>query len=285
MKFSKFIFVILGISIITVVFFFLNNSRRNLPHREKVESFLNSLNYSALENLSRDDFSIKLDFEYGIWTMKNIFSYDEKGKLANIESRSGMCAELSQVTYEFIKPLFEDSHRIVFLRGNEESFFSAGSEAGATHYLIKLLPKDDDGSSKALAIDPSFGIYDYVNQLEGYAFVAKMPAIDLFADGSRDLTLWADTSYPILFLKDAGYMLSLAARRVDDKYDENNFALVISAVKEGGETGEPLFALMMRGGEFFAFKNREFVQKILDGQAAERISNILLSLFEGLPLS
>jgi hypothetical protein len=285
MKIKNKIWVIARVLIFSLLtaflFWLLTKPNKNLPYEQKIEQFLNSLQYSALNNFNRDDFYIQLDFKHGLWVMKNIFSYDQQGELINHQTRNGTCAELSQVTYNVVKPLFKNDYRIIFLKGNEETFFSADAGIGPTHYIIKIIPKkDSQNKSKVLAIDPSYKVYNYFSELKGYTFSEEMNHLDLFTGQSKDLTMKVGVSYPLLLLEESDCILSLAVKKVHDKYNQDNFALTIFANKKNDEISEGLFALMMREGDFFAVKNEDLISKILDENTKKKLSGMLLSLFK-----
>lgn len=262
------------------------NNQQNLPEEKKIMQFLSSLDYSALEDIKRDDFYIELNFKYDVWIMRNLFSYDQSGKLVNGISRSGTCAELSQVTHDFIKPLLEENYKISFLKGNEDLFFPGGADAEATHYVVKISPKEPDLSNQTeFIIDPSYGIYKPLSKLKGYTFSQEMESIDLFEGNSKDLAMKVGMSYPLLLLDDKQLILSLAVKKVDDQYDRNNFALAVFANKKGGKNVDLLFMLMLRGGDTFAYKNEELVEKILSKKNAENILKIFLPLFKKISFS
>lgn len=272
-----------------LIFFFLSAScinEKDFPQEEKIRQFLTSLHYSALDNLKRDNFYIELKFQQGVWIMRNIFLYDQSGKLANKISRSGTCAGLSQLTYDFIKPLLEDDYKISFLKGNEDLFFRGGVDAGATHYVINISPKDASlPDQRKFIIDPSYKTYKPLSKLKGYTFSQEMKSIDLFEDNSRDLAMKVGMSYPLLLLEDKKWILSLAVKKVDGQYDKNNFALAVFANKKESEVSDLLFTLMLREGEFFAYQNKERVKKILSKKITENLSQIILSLFKKISFS
>ncbi len=258
--------------------------RSGLPYEEEIRMFLDSLEYSALEDLSGKDAYITLDFENELWTLNNIFSYDTDGKLANTRTRRGVCTELCQATYEFIKKLFGDEYRISFLKGNENIFFSSEGGVGPTHYVIKVTPPDSFwGKRESLIIDPSYKIYDYLGKVQGYTFSEEMDSIDVFRNKARNITLPVGINYPLLLLEEKDYMLSLVAKKVDGKFNEENYSLVVFATKKALSESTPLILFVVRNGEFTAVKDDELIKQILDIQTARNLIDTVFSLFDKLP--
>lgn len=251
---------------------------QELPHQEEVKEILASLRYSALEDMAREDFGISLFFEHGAWVLENIFAYDAGGLLVNHQTKTGTCVHLCQITHELIRPLFEKDYQILFVKGNDDSFFDAEAGAGPTHYLLKLRPKDS--GKKALVLDPSYGLYDYKKNFADYYFAKTMEAIDLLAEDATNLALEVDTAYPLLLLNRGSQMLALSVRRVDGKYDSDNFALAVTLTKRHGEVGYPLFVFVMRGGEFLALRDEELIEARLNKKKYQEVSGLVFDLWQ-----
>ena len=277
--------IIAGVLVFVAVFlaliFFKGNQK--LAYEQDVRNFLYSLNYSALPDLVRPGTYISLDFDNEFWRLNNIFAYTKKGELVNVESKTGVCTELCQATYEFVEPLFGDDYEVSFLKGNENVFFSAEAGVGPTHYVVKVKPKGNFWQSqKSLLIDPSYKIYDYLEDVEGYTFSEEMDSIDVFGDYSQDITMPVGVNYPLLFLEDKEYMLSLAVKKVDDSYNKDNYGLVVFATKKGLLKSSPLIVFMIRDGEFSASKDGALIKDILDISTARKLIDTVFSLFKNI---
>ncbi len=258
-----------------------SRTQNGLPHEEAVRRFLDTLNYSSLEDLSREDVFISLDFEKDRWTLNNIFSYDENGDLSNIKTRSGVCTQLCQVTCEFIKPLFQRDYDITFLAGNENIFFGSRSDIGPTHYVVKISPKGNLSKiKKVLAIDPSYKKYDYLDNFQDYQFEYELSSIYMFDDQIKDITIPVKACYPMALTKRGNYLLCLTVEKINNKYDENNFALTVRAVEKRSFIGTCLLAIMKDDGELVVFKDERYIKTILDERPARKILERTLHLFK-----
>lgn len=275
---NKLYFVALGVCLLLGFYFLSLNWEKSLPRQKEINQFLDKLEYSVLEDVSRPDFYLKLNFDFKVWKLKNLFSYLDDGRLLNHKSLSGTCKQLTQVTYDFVKPWLEEDYEIIFAKGYEEKFFRDEAGAEPSHYFLKLIPRKEGG--KSLIIDPTYRIYAYREEVKGHLIVQESNYLHPFLAKERDLILPTDVNYPLLFLAKKGQMFSLLVRKIETKYDQNNHAVGIFFHKQYQVVSQPLFVLMVQEGELLGFKNQDLIAKIDNREVTDKLSNLVLSLFE-----
>jgi len=257
---------------------YLNSDK--LPLEEEITRFLNTLTYSSLDDLGRDETRISLNFANNTWTINNIFAYDEVGKIVNQGTRSGVCTQLSQITFGYLQSLLGEYYDIVFLQANEARFFSSSDNAGTTHFLLKATPKSNTKKlGKPLIVDPTFKVYNYIDRIENLEFSKDLANFSVFKNKTTDMSMFIDMQYPLTFSKDKKHLLSLVIKRVNNRYNKDNFALLIYATKEYSIRGHCIFGLINNNGKLEAFKLDPMLIKFLSKQDIVRIAAITNRLF------
>ncbi len=257
-------------------------AQKGLPHEKEVREFLSTLRYSAIDDLLRENVSISLDFSKQQWTLKNIFAYDSEGKLLNHKMRSGVCTQLSEVTYDFTKSLFGQDYRVSFLSAYEGSFFPAQGNIGPTHYLIKATPKN---GSQAIFIDPSYKKFGHEGEFRDYKFLNELSSLSAFDRKETGITLPVSHNYPIILSKDGNWILSMVAAKINENFNKDNFAILVRAVKKYEPSGKAACLVFIRKeGKEELYTNKELTTKILGEAMAEKFLSRMLSLFKNISM-
>ncbi|MFC1753359.1 hypothetical protein ACFL96_08205 [Thermoproteota archaeon] len=266
--------------IVTAFLFFFKAKAEKLPHKKEVVAFLDSLTYSALDNLLKEDVRISVDTKNGSWTLHNIFSYDKDGEIVNFKTRSGACVELSRIAYKFAKGLFGKDYRVTYLAAIESRFFPLDAGGGMTHYLIKITPFE---SGRALFIDPSYRAYDFLDNVKDYDIKDETSTIPVFDRGIRDVSLYVDTGYPLYLSQDSTHIFSIAVKRVSGKLDQDNYAILISATEQySGARIKNFLIVAKQDGKVDAFRDMDMIGSLIDAKTAKVFIERIVSLFENL---
>lgn len=246
--------------------------RANLPHYDKIMEILKPLEYSGIADMIKSDVDLKIDFPAGTWTVTNLHRFDDQGQIKLDHNRYGLCGELSAHVYTKIAPILEDHFDILFLRSVESGFFLRPK---STHIVILLTEKK---TQERFFIDPSFQRYGREEDFSDYLFFEAADPKTHLESLKTDVTFPADSQTPLLIRKD--FLICLGTELVEQKFDKDNFALVITANKRHEYSGRYVFALRRTEGKTSVFKNEPLLSQLLTLDEIDKISAKMTQWFE-----
>lgn len=249
---------------------------QDLPYYDKVMDILSPLEYSGIMDMMKPDVDLKIDFKNKNWTLTNIHEFDNEGFILLDHDRYGLCGELAAYVYKRIVPFMSDRFDIFLLKVSESGFFL---RPHSTHIILVLFDKT---THERFFIDPSFRRYGKEEDFNDYQFFEGANIKTHLASLQRDVTLGADVEAPLLIRKN--FLLCLSIESSDNNFDENNFAIAITANKRHEYSGRYVFALRKQNGKKLHFKNELLLSELLTNEEAEKIFSKVTEWFQKIDL-
>lgn len=246
------------------------------PFAKEIFEITGKLEYSGLPMFEQRDVFVSIDPEKRLWTVHNIHRFDENGDLILERNRYGTCGELVAYVYNYIKPLFGDSHEIEFVRAVQSGYFQTPK---ATHMVLFITPKEGARrNGEMLVLDPSFHRYGRIDEFEDYMFLERMPYVDFVEEKERNMTLPISISFPLLIKKN--YLLGIVIEDINGVFDRNNFLIAVTVTRKYNFAGRYLFAIRNVNGDKQAFENKLLSKNLLNEKEYEIIKERVREFFE-----
>ncbi|MBF0511727.1 MAG: hypothetical protein HQL13_05285 [Candidatus Omnitrophica bacterium] len=238
-----------------------------LPFYDQIIKIIEPLTYSGFPIIVKPQVSLSVDFEKREWTLRNIHTYDQRGRVILEQNKFGLCAELATYVFEKIKPFLTDRYEVKFAMVTERAFFSKNQ---SNHIVLLLFDKAD---GQAYLIDPSFHRYARAKDLPEYQVVKVQDSLVFETDRSPDFSFNAQQALP-LYIKD-DFLLSFSMTAVDGKFDKDNFAFVISATKKYQFASRDIIIVGKREKVLQDFEDEPMLKELLSFAEAQLLFNRL----------
>lgn len=274
--------VLLNISVITDSYskvIGLVLKRNGVPYYEDVMKIIRPLRYTALHSLLRPDVNIAIDFENGIWYLRNIHKFNEEGDIILENNNEGFCGQLAAYIYKKIKKLFDEKYVIRFVRVAESGFFLAPT---ASHFVLLITERSFIGTPKTYIIDPSFGRYGNTEDFDDYMYVESINILPILENKIRDALFYMDRSSAILIKNDA--LVSLAVEKVNNKFDRNNFRISLMKSRRYMFAGRYILSLQRNDGKDEVYENPSLVPRVFDTKDYQALRKRLMEWYNDIKM-
>lgn len=253
---------------------------KQAPHAQEVGRVLKPLRYSGLQTLMRPEVSLSINPSKQTWTMHHVHRFGPQGDALLEEGRYGICGELSEFTYQQIKPLFDPRHYLIeFVRVFQSEFFPAPISA---HYVLRISELAPPDPPKVFILDSSFGRYGPIEAFEDYLFNEPLAHVPFMHNHAPDETFHAGEGMPIL-LHSRG-LEGIFIGRENRRFDAKHYRLSLVATARYHYATRTLLIFRNKGGQVEVVENRHLVPQLLPRQEYEQLRQRLLDLFRGITI-
>ena len=228
------------------------------PLYDEIMNIMQPLEYSGVQSMISPKVNLKVTFNRWAWTLENIHSYDEQGRIVLEEGKYGLCAELATYLFEQLRPLLTPRYIVKFAMVTQADFFSSGQ---SNHIVLVLLDKAD---GQLYLIDPSFHKYGLAKNLKEYTILNVQDTLFFVKDRSSDYSFNVDQAVPLYIKGD--YLLSFSVTAVDGRFDKDNFIFAITASQRYKFAGVDIVLIGKRKGVFEDYEDINFLQTLLTQQ-------------------
>lgn len=241
---------------------------KDIPAYHQIMSLIEPLQYSGLQALLRDDVSLQVDFVTHTWSLRNIHRFDKDGNIILDEDRYGLCGELASFTYPKVRSLLGQQFDIEFVQVAESGFFL---QPQSSHIALIIHDKRTD---LAFLLDPSFHRYGPLQDFDNYLFYDRQKQLGFAINRTKDVTFEVESGTPILIRNNR--IIFLTVEEVDGKFNENNFAIALTATKRYHYAGRYVLLVRKKGGELEVLENLPLAEKIFPIETYKKLAQKIL---------
>ena len=253
------------------------------PHAKEVEQLLQRLRYTGIPMLLRDEVSLGLDFDRGLWWLRSLHRFDGAGNLILEEwngvpdGKSGTCGELGEYTSHAIRDLFGPDYQVRFVKCAQAGFFLSPE---ASHIVLEVQERARPGNLAATTylVDPSFRRYGPVSEFEDYYFFEGVERLPFAERRETDVSAPVHTYIPLLI--EGEFLLSLGVEKCNGKFDSGNFAISLALTRKHRYAGRYVLVLRRSEGKTDILEDRYLADRVLERDEYERVRRKLVSIFE-----
>jgi hypothetical protein len=243
------------------------------PYAQEIERVIKPLRYSMIPDLMRPEVRLSVDFQQKTWCMQNIHRFDNEGNIILAQGRYGACAELACYTYQKIGPFINGSYLIEFVKVLESSYFFSPSD---THTVLSL-HKYFSSPSEEYILDPSFRRYGNIRYFDDYLFFERDHSLPMLDAKETDLTFSTGRIFPILIKKP--FLIGITVDKVEDKFDRDNFALLLIFNLRHKYAGRVALQMRRRNGRIEILQNKFLAMAVFNPFEYVKIRSMFRRLF------
>lgn len=283
-RWLAFVFVVLFFALLVYIVeddvaeFILNRTsprvEKDAPMSSAVEKVIAPLRYNFLDSLAGEDVTLGLDFKNRKWILHDVLHYDENGDIVLRENRYGLCDQLSQYTYNQVRPLFDRSYLIDFLLASRADYFP--SEQG-THMVIRIIDSKTFPRPATYIIDPSFQRYGKAEHFEEYFF--KEPVnLRLYKHvQGQNLIIDVGNGTPVLINREK--ILLLSVYPVEGRFDPDFYGINITAIPKYKFRSKMVYGIEKRGGIDIRLRADPAIAKTLSPDRLAMTEKVIEALY------
>jgi hypothetical protein len=245
------------------------------PHAKEIKRILSPLKYSAIEHFMDPRTRIVIDKAKRVWGIRNLHLFDDSGAIVLRGGRFGVCGDLSAYVYRRIHPLFPSKHySIAYLEVAESSFFN---REGGTHIILEITEKS---SGSVYYLDPSFRKYGSPDLFGGYLPKQRWSQLDFVEEQLTDQYFTLNAGPPVHI--NNKLLISLYVGDVGGKFDEDNFIVMLGALKRYEYASMPLLVCKNENGQKTVTDFNQHISLLMSRGVYDRLRRRVLQLCQHL---
>lgn len=251
--------------------------QKSAPHSKQIKKILQPLRYSILDYFDRDNVGLSIDFDHGVWAIRNIHHYDENGDLLLAQDKQGICGDLTWYVYNQIRPLLNENYLIDFMYVAEASYFPGET---STHLVLRIIDRSVSPKPKVYIIDPSFRKYGEPKYFEDYLYVRPVRTLDYVQKKQKDIVMAVGGGTPVMITGEV--LLTLNIYAMEGKLDKYNFSLGIIAKRRHNYSGQVMLMYGLKEGQSVYYEASPEKRIFIKSKVWKKLSQQLRELYLGI---